>query len=62
MDYTEFKRSDHITDHQLCKALDAVCGHFEDQHLSDVDKTVISAVKYIRKAMSDEELVMVYYP
>ena len=50
-----------ITEDELTEAMNILCDFAKDhQHFSGT--RVKEAVKYIDKAMKDDDLVMVYYP
>jgi len=60
--------TDYITEDELTEAMNILCDFAKDQlihHIPDLHGNSIkiqNAVKYLDKAMADEELVMVYYP
>jgi len=62
MDSSDFNRDPHVEPEKLKDALNTVCNHLIDMHPKLVGTEVDNAVKYIKKAVSDEDLVMVYYP
>jgi len=54
-----------ITEDELIEAINILKYFAKDQLIyggSDLDDKVKVAVKYIDKAMADDDLVMVYYP
>ena len=54
-----------ITEDELIEAINILKYFAKDQLIyggSDLDDKVKGAVKYIDKAMADDDLVMVYYP
>jgi len=63
--------TDYITEDELTEAIN-ILKYFAKDHLNgarssfnhvpDLDDKVMLAVKYIDKAMADDDLVMVYYP
>ena len=62
MDWSEFHRDDYITEDELTEAIIILRNFVNSHNENDISKNVRNAVKYLDKAMADEELVMVYYP
>jgi len=62
MDLSEFYRDDYITEDELTEAIIILRNFVNSHNENDISKNVRNAVKYLDKAMADEELVMVYYP
>ena len=62
MDFSEFHRDDYITEDELTEAIIILRNFVNSHNENDISKNVRNAVKYLDKAMADEELVMVYYP
>jgi len=62
MDWSEFHRNDYITKDELTEAIIILRNFVNSHNENDISKNVRNAVKYLDKAMADEELVMVYYP
>ena len=62
IDWSEFDRNDYITEDELTEAIYILRDFVNEHHKKDVSKNVRGAVKYLEKALADDELVMVYYP
>ena len=62
MDWSEFHRDDYITEDELTEAIIILRNFVNSHNENDISKNVRNAVKYLDKAMADEDLVMVYYP